>query len=177
VPLIIIEGLDGTGKTSLVQRLRDEYGYKIAFKTRNQDTEKLQELNINVNSYHEDVHFLNQWSSIGFNAICDRSFISAVVYGDINEKTAKIFDYCLEKIEKNKNDVFFVYLKAKDEIIIERDESWKGKQQLLQVKRYLFDNIFNKRLGDFNLLVAYTNDKSKNEVASEVIEWMNNYNL
>jgi gluconate kinase len=101
-----------------------------------------------------------------------------VVYAsDTNEKTAEIFNYCLEKIEKNKDDVFFVYLKAKDETIVERDKSWKGKQQQLQNKRCLFNNIFNKKLGDFNLLVVYTDDKSKNEVASEVIEWMNNIKM
>lgn len=172
MPLIIIEGLDGTGKTSLAKKLKKEYGYGIAFGTNKKNTEKLKQINININDYHEDVHFINQWSSIGFDAICDRSFISGVVYGKINEKTSMIFDYCLKQIKKQSEDVYFILLKAKNETIIKRDKEWENKQNELEMKRYLFDNIFENRLSDFHTLIVYTDNKTNDEIFQEVKEWI-----
>lgn len=175
--LIIIEGLDGTGKTSLANRLKDELGYGIAFGTSRKNTEKLKQINININDYHEDVHFINQWSSIGFNAICDRSFISAVVYGDINEKTSMIFNYCLEQIEKQKDDVYFILLKAKNGTIVKRDSEWKDRENELETKRYLYENIFENRLKNFKTLVIHTDNKTNNKVYKEVKKWLKNFSL
>ncbi|HKL23677.1 MAG TPA: AAA family ATPase [Candidatus Nanoarchaeia archaeon] len=177
MPLIIIEGLDGTGKTSLAEKLKKEFGYGIAFGTNRGDKEVLKELNIHINDYHEDIHFINQWSSIGFNAICDRSFISGVVYGKINNKTAMLFDYCMDRIKENSEDVYFILLKADNKTIVERDEEWEGKEQELEMKRYLYSNIFKHRLKDFNSLIINTNEKSNEEVFKEVEEWLKNYNL
>jgi len=175
--LIIIEGVDGTGKTSLAEKLKDELDYNIAFRTSQRNTKKLKDLDIHINDYHEDIHFINQWSSIGFNAICDRSFISGAVYEKITKKMSIIFDYCLEQIRRNQDDVYFILLKAKNKTIVERDENWEGKEQELELKRYLFTNIFKHRLKDLNSLIINTDNKTNDEVFKEVKEWLKNYNL
>lgn len=175
--LIVIEGLDGTGKTSLAERLRKEFGYEIAFSTSRKNTKKLKNLDIHVNDYHEDVHFINQWSNIGFNAICDRSFISGVVYDEQTKKSTEVFNYCMEQIRKRKDEIYFVLLKAKDETVIDRDDNWKGKKSKLQYHRYLFDNIFRHRLKDFKTLIVKTDGKTVDKVNDEVVQWLRTYNL
>ena len=139
--LIIFEGIDGVGKTTVIKKLS-----KLGIKTEHFDYNKTES---NLNSYYEKI--LNE--DINSRIAFDRSFISERVYGKVLRGESRITDNqniaLLKKIKKHNGILVYLFLKkekglkrleAKDKEIISEnyDELHKAyEDELRTIEEYL----------------------------------------
>lgn len=129
--MLIIEGLDGVGKTTLVNYFQN-YGmrkYHFDYDVKNMD----------LLSKYMRVLGDNKTS----NLILDRSFISEMVYGPIIRNKCKLSDdeylYLLNEYKKIKSKI--IYLTAPKEVLLARRKNDKKDYEM--ICKY-YDKLNNK---------------------------------
>ena len=92
--IVVLEGVNGAGKTALAQGLRQQLDWPVYRPFRPTDEfrwdsyegsvlqRELFQLDIRPNTHVEDLHFADAAAQCKFDAILDRSALSAVVYGE-----------------------------------------------------------------------------------------------
>lgn len=105
--MIIVEGLDGCGKTTLITNLIKE-GKQLVIP--NNDFE---------NFYNK---YVDTFGRSSINSIMDRSFISVMVYGKVLSNKTRISEQDYLKLLKlyTKNKPSIIYLYAPQELLLER---------------------------------------------------------
>ena len=107
--MVIIEGLDGVGKTTLV-----DYFVSIGMKKHHFDYD--------VKNMDLFIKYLNVLCEETNNIVLDRSFISEMVYGPVLRNYSKLsfeqFIFLLK--EYNQNNTSLIYLTAPKEILLSR---------------------------------------------------------
>ena len=166
--MIILEGADGTGKTTLANRLKDSLDFPIIKAFQNTNEDLLKELKIPTNSYHEDFYFLEYWDQLGRpDCVLDRSIISGFIYErQYKFKAAIALNYWLSRLLPYKDDIYIVFLEAEVETIIERDKEWEG------LEHQLHDIINSNRaiLDRLNGLLYKTIVLNSSKLSPEVME-------
>lgn len=173
--LIILEGLDGTGKSALAEKLSEHLGWPIVNLFDKYDKEFLESIEINVETYHEDLYFMDVWKQVGFNCIKDRGLISGWVYENDNFVNAKeAMGFWFNEMKENKEEIYFIFLDARNDTIVERDSEWEGKEEELNQHRDYF-RIIRKALkqNGFNVIQLSTDKKNEKETFKEVVECLN----
>ena len=158
IAMLIIEGLDGSGKTTLINQLLTK------------DKKLLKPENIN-NSF-EKYHVLLKETSP--NSLMDRSFISEMVYGKVLSNKTKLTEEEYQQLLKlySKSKSIVIYLYAPKEVLLNRRINDK-KDKLVLLKFYeKLLNEFDYRLSEANIyLPTYkinTYKNSQEEVLSKV---------
>lgn len=131
--MIIVEGLDGCGKTTLINNLTKE-GKQLVVPNNNFE-----------NLYYKYVDIFKK-SSI--NSVMDRSFISVMVYGKVLSNNTKISeqDYLklLKLYAKKKSSIIYLY--APQKLLLERrKDDINDKLVLLHLYKSLLEE-FNYRI-------------------------------
>lgn len=131
--MIIVEGLDGCGKTTLITNFIKD-GKKLVIP--NNDFE---------NFYYK---YANAFDRTSTNSVMDRSFISVMVYGKILSNNTKISEQNYLKLLKlyAKNKSSIIYLYAPQELLLERrKDDVNDKLVLLHLYKSLLEE-FDYRL-------------------------------
>ncbi len=105
--MIIVEGLDGCGKTTLITNLTKQ-GKQLVIP--NNDFK---------NFYYK---YVDTFDKSSINSVMDRSFISVMVYGKILSNKTKISEQNYLKLLKlyTRNNSSIIYLYAPQELLLER---------------------------------------------------------
>ncbi len=156
--MLIIEGLDGSGKTTLINHLR-------------MDNKKVL---IPENILNSFVKYQNLLKELSSDSMMDRSFISEMVYGKVLSNKTKLTEEEYQQLLSlySKNNSIIIYLYAPKEILLMRRTSDK-KDQFVLSKFYekLLDE-FEYRLNQAHTFLptykinTYENDE--NQVLSKV---------
>ena len=183
MPLILLEGLDGTGKSTLAEQLSSAKGWPVVNIFEGEDKEYLESLGIKKETYHEDIYFMDNWISLGKpSCILDRGIISGWVYSKSNTlhkvQSSEAMEYWMRRMEPFKKEIFIIFLDTHSEVIIERDEIWKGKEGQLSHDRNKFFSARHSFLRNgFQCQTFDTTFKSPDITFKEVEQWLSKFNL
>ena len=158
--VIILEGVNGTGKTAYAKALEEKLGYKMyrAFrKGREKCDFKLHEvlhgMDIRANTYVDDIYMADFLQTFEVKAILERSMPSAVAYDQVyNEPwkaySARAFGFWLEQMAKVPH--IYVWLEAGYETATERRSghhpSKKEHEGLVKVYGKLFQRMGKSKM-------------------------------
>ena len=142
--IIIVEGIDRVGKTTLCNKLKEELNIPI-FKNERVCNRML--YNIEVELANQLTNFL---SDVNCDVILDRFFYSEFVYGLADREYRN--DFVLSLDEKlSKLNVLFILVEPTD---IDRSSDEHGKDLLLH--KTLFDYCFDKSKIEHKIKVDYS---------------------
>ena len=131
--MIIIEGLDGTGKTTLTNYLLNK-NYIL--------------INNNLTSESHYDKYVNIIKTSDINSVSDRSFISEMVYGKVLSGTTKLSEEEFINLVKlySEYETKIVYLYASKKILLERrKDDFKDSKVIFHLYQELMDE-FERRL-------------------------------
>lgn len=171
MPVILIEGLDGTGKTTLADSLSDLKGWPIVNLFEGRNKTFLNKIEIKSETYHEDIYFMDFWKRIGKpTVIKDRGILSGVVYND-DVNRFKALEYWYRGY--NTNEMKIIILQASNKTIIERDKDWEDKENELNLLRKKYEKIIDYlKIRNFNLIELNSEKMNQKEILSEVEKWL-----
>ena len=131
--MIIIEGLDGTGKTTLSNDLLNK-NYIL--------------VNNNLTSESHYDKYVNIIKTSDINSVSDRSFISEMVYGKVLSGTTKLSEGEFINLVKlySEYETKIIYLYASKKILLERrKDDFKDSKVIFHLYQELMDE-FERRL-------------------------------
>ena len=131
--MIIIEGLDGTGKTTLANDLLNK-NYIL--------------INNNLTSESHYDKYVNIIKTSDINSVSDRSFISEMVYGKVLSGTTKLSEEEFINLVKlySEYETKIIYLYASKKILLERRKNdFKDSKVIFHLYQELMDE-FERRL-------------------------------
>lgn len=158
--MLIIEGIDGVGKTTLVEHFQNNGMRKFHF---DYDTK-----NRNLVSKYMKIIEMNEK-----NLVLDRSFISEMVYGPIIRNNCKlqIDDYKRLLIAHHNADTKIIYLTAPKEILLSRRINDKSDYEIITnyydelSNRY--DEIMNYSSSYIDVITINTYENSIEQVRNK----------
>ncbi len=165
--MIIVEGIDGTGKTTLVKKLELNGFYKFHFDY-DKKTQDLYEKYLNILSLENIEKY-----------VFDRSFISEVVYGPVFRGRSRLSDGQLISLAKKYSgkNCILIYLKASKETLLKRQLD--DNKDYFNIKNFYkdLDKFYEKAIGllkkHINTFSINTDSKNENEVFKSVLEVIN----
>lgn len=131
--MIIIEGLDGTGKTTLANDLLNK-NYIL--------------INNNLTSESHYDKYVNIIKTSDINSVSDRSFVSEMVYGKVLSGTTKLSEEEFINLVKlySEYETKIIYLYASKKILLERrKDDFKDSKVIFHLYQELMDE-FERRL-------------------------------
>lgn len=159
--MIIIEGLDGTGKTTLANDLLNK-NYIL--------------INNNLTSESHYDKYVNIIKTSDINSVSDRSFISEMVYGKVLSGTTKLSEEEFINLVKlySEYETKIIYLYASKKILLERrKDDFKDSKVIFHLYQELMDE-FERRL---NYISAYidvfsinTGEKNCKQALAKIIK-------
>lgn len=141
--MIIVEGIDGSGKTTIADYLSKKgyFIYHFSFDEKNSDIEE---------------KYLNLLNCETRNMVLDRCFISELVYGPVLRNHCKLDKKQLENILKKYSEInpVILYLKANKDDILSRRKNDNEDYDMLSDN---FDSLNNRYEKVFNVISKYLN--------------------
>ena len=131
--MIIIEDLDGTGKTTLANDLLNK-NYIL--------------INNNLTSESHYDKYVNIIKTSDINSVSDRSFVSEMVYGKVLSGTTKLSEEEFINLVKlySEYETKIIYLYASKKILLERrKDDFKDSKVIFHLYQELMDE-FERRL-------------------------------
>ena len=128
--MIIVEGIDGTGKTTLVEHLKKYHNFNdVSYKYKSSEGFAKKYFSINLNTVE--------------NGISDRSFISEVAKGDIVRGICRLSDEDYNSLLNYYSSfgTIVIYLKADKDILLQRR---KDDLKDFEMITNLYDDINNR---------------------------------
>ena len=128
--MIIVEGIDGTGKTTLVEHLKKHHNLNdVSYKYKSSEGFAKKYFSINLNTVK--------------NGISDRSFISEVAKGDIVRGICRLSDEDYNSLLNYYSSfgTIVIYLKADKDILLQRR---KDDLEDFKMITNLYDDINNR---------------------------------
>lgn len=167
--LILIEGVDGTGKSTLAGQLSSAIEVPVINIFDGEDKDFLELIGVEVESYHEDIYFLDSWFRLGKpSCVLDRGILSGLAYSNDKPEEMRAWTalgYWLGRMKECQEDVRFLFLDANNETVTNRDNEWEGREGELGVLRDKFKNHHNLLNGyGFETAWIDTSDKKSEEV-------------
>jgi hypothetical protein len=159
--MIIVEGIDGVGKTTLVDYIVEQGLEKHHF-----DYDEK-----NMDLYKKYMRVLN---SSNLNKVLDRSFISEMVYGPVIRGKSKLeleqFKRLLLEYKKSRTSI--IYLTAPKEILLKRREKdltdFEMIQKFYDKLNLQYDKVMSYSMDFIDVLKLDTSLNSSEEVQRKV---------
>ena len=130
--IAIIEGIDRVGKTTLANKLHDEYGFEI-YKSERQETSSM-----NYGSIRGLIDFL-KWYKPSRNIVIDRFHWTEAVYGLVERNDSFTYDHIDEIESMMTEDFVLLYVRP-------TDIKWSSAQHGSDLSKHLklFDALYEK---------------------------------
>lgn len=188
--LIIIEGLDNTGKNTLIQQVLEQYNFvsiKHCTKPKSVDPEMARQEQQQI----YDFLFLNdiKQNNILYTDVIihNRSYYGEYVYGVMyRQNTDEWTKHLVSKLEKGyiehfgEDNIYFVTLLAHDINVIVRNEDGKslsaGKIEKIEVEKQRFIDIFNYSSFKNKHIIYIDKDgqfRSREDICNEFLKFIN----
>ncbi len=147
--LIVIEGPQGTGKTTLANYLRENLPGSNLYRLSGQKDKTNSGKNLSTKMYKALLEYLEKMQDIPMDLIFDRTFFTEEVYARIGYKEYTFSDVyydLLEKFDNLKFDIYFICLYLKDTSLYEKRlireshhnyQAFKLENSVNQQKAYL----------------------------------------
>lgn len=178
--IVVLEGLNGVGKSACAKLLQDQLHAPIvrAFRGGGESTHlgredsnlqsKFRAIGIPANTFVDDIYTADLLAQIGVNAIMDRSMGSAIaygmLYGDISSprRAKQLLSVWERLISGAPGSVLYVYMKARPEVRKQRCKArWQPtKDQTGKLEKW-FNLVF--RSIDIDKIVVDTSDSPSPE--------------
>lgn len=155
--MIIIEGLDGVGKTTLV-----DYFVNVGMKKYHFDYDAQ-----NLDLFTKYTRVLNEKTDI---LVLDRSFISEMVYGPVLRNNCKLTIQQYTELLKlyNETGTTIIYLKAPKEILLERRvndlKDYEMIDKYYEALNIRYDEIMDYSRNFINVLMYDSSVMTKEEI-------------
>ena len=120
--LIIIEGPQGTGKTTLANYLRENIPSSNLYRLSGQKDKTINGKNLSKKMYEALLAYLKQMQNIPMDLIFDRTFFSEEVYARLGYKDysfSDIYQELLNNLEKLNYDIYLVLLYLENPLLYE----------------------------------------------------------
>ena len=120
--LIIIEGPQGTGKTTLANYLRENIPSSNLYRLSGQKDKTINGKNLSKKMYEALLAYLKQMQDIPMDLIFDRTFFTEEVYARLGYKDysfSDIYQELLKKLEELNYDIYLVLLYLENPLLFE----------------------------------------------------------
>lgn len=144
--IIIVEGIDRVGKTTLCNKLSEELGIKIFKRTNFMELKEYD----NKNETDKMIQIANVVNELDENIIFDRLYFSDFVYGTI-ERNYNSFEASnnftkIDKFISELNNVFLIY-------ILPVDIKWSSREHGKDLSKY--DELFYEKFKESKIKNKY----------------------
>ena len=115
--MIIIEGPQGTGKTTLANYLRENIASSNLYRLSGQKDKSLEGKKISRKMYNTLLKYLKNMEDIPMDLIFDRTFFTEEVYARLGFKEYRftdVYQKLLEKFNELNFDIYYISLYLKD---------------------------------------------------------------
>ena len=171
--LVIIEGSDLSGKSTIAKQLSDLFGWKrLWWPVKNISNENKIKRKHNAASGETWLRALEFFDT---DIILDRGFISNLVYDDIIKRKKWNNSFCFEVVERLKP--IFIYLQPTDEVLENRynakgDDFLKSKKEMFKIANaYKTKTRELKYAHNWNIkTIPVTKETNENDVLNAVIK-------
>ena len=164
--VVIVEGIDRVGKTTLCNMLKEKLGYPV-FK---EDVRDFKGANMQYANFCSMASIINMCKCLNANIIFDRFFATEYVYGLIERGySLQTADMINESIVELLNDIqcVFVYVRPTDVLASSKEH---GKN--LEKHDKLFFELFNSELIKGSKMLKIDCDFNSLSFVAEIIEGM-----
>lgn len=158
--IIVLEGLNGVGKTACANALSKQTGVPVVRPFRHDDAthlgredgglqDALRALGIPANTYVEDAFVADFLRSTGASAILDRSMASGIAYGLLYgnvkvDQVKPLLQLWSRALKASPRPVLYVYMVAQQHVRMERTEGrWRPTQAQEGKLVRCFDKVFD----------------------------------
>ncbi len=121
--IIIVEGPQGTGKTTLTNYLRENIPSSNLYRLAGQKNKQEEGKKISEKMYLALLEYLEKMQDIPMDLIFDRTFFSEEVYARLGYKEysfTDVYKNLLERLEKLNYDIYFIVLYLENSKIYEK---------------------------------------------------------
>ena len=173
--IVILEGLERTGKTSVAEILENNFGF-IRFKDHNHF--KLMDINSIANRLDSTLSMLVALDKAGKNIVLDRFHISELIYGT-NDRGYRNHDfehiYYIDEVLSHLNTKLFLLERNADDEYVDafpRNVSISGLEEYQKKFRYTFDKSFIE-----NKCIYNTSEMGFYDVAKDIANFSKKYDF
>lgn len=162
--LIVVEGPQGTGKTTLANYLRESIPGSNLYRLSGQKDKSVTGRDISIKMYDALLNYLKAMEDIPMDIIFDRTFFTEEVYAILGYKDydfSDVYESLLDRFIKLKYEKYFINLYLEDtDKFIERLKREKHLYQAFSVKssidqqkvyKSIADDLENKGVNTYNL--------------------------
>lgn len=115
--IIIVEGPQGTGKTTLTNYLRENLPGSNLYRLHGQKDKSLSGKDLSEKMYMALMEYLEKMQEIPMDLIFDRTFFTEEVYARLGYKEYRftdIYEKLVNRLEKLDSDIYFIVLYLED---------------------------------------------------------------
>ena len=173
--LIILEGIERSGKSSMIEMLDKKFGKSVKVSNKQPDNVPFEYLGL----FYEGAHqFMNNYFKLLPNEtfIIDRFFLSEFVYSKkFDRQSWMTIDYVKDLCKHN--TVNMIYLKNNYDDYIQRGPKNKiklNRQDYSEMLQYFDDSIsyLKSIIPNLNILIINTTELDLNQVYNETSKWL-----
>lgn len=143
--IIIVEGPQGTGKTTLTNYLRDNMSGSNLYRLSGQKDKTLTGKEYSKKMYMALLEYLEKMQDIPMDLIFDRTFFSEEVYARLGYKEysfTDIYDKLIEKLLLLNYDIYFIVLYLEDTSLFKKRLEREGHHNY---QEFSIDNSVNQQ--------------------------------
>ena len=120
--LIVVEGPQGTGKTTLANYLRESIPGSNLYRLSGQKDKTITGRDVSIKMYHALLDYLKAMESVPMDLVFDRTFFTEEVYARLGYKDysfTDVYENLVDEFVKLKYDIYFINLYLENTKIFE----------------------------------------------------------